>query len=111
MRTTWLMGSVAGALVILLVATSVSENIAQQNAWRRVEAVRESLEAVIINIRATADRDTAQAHAWRRRQAALLVGAESTMMRYARIVARDPGQAAFLVGWTRRAFDNTEARP
>jgi hypothetical protein len=30
--------------------------------------------------------------------------AEQQMKRYAKIVARDPGQTRFIVGWTTRAF-------
>lgn len=89
---------------LLILAVVTVARVEQQRG--DLVRVRDSV-ALVISER---DRDTAQAHAWRRRQAALLVGAESTMLRYARIVARDPSQAVFLVGWTRRAFDNAVAR-
>jgi hypothetical protein len=44
------------------------------------------------------------------REQRILVGlAEQQMMRYAQIVQRDPTQARFLVGWTRRAFAGVPA--
>ena len=39
-----------------------------------------------------------------REQVALTILAREQMLRYARIVARDPSQTRFIVGWTRRAF-------
>ena len=66
-------------------------------------AARDSLLGVIDSlVRRVAVGDSA-----RRRQAGLLMGAEVTMLRYARIVSRDPSQSVFLVGWTRRAFAGT----
>jgi hypothetical protein len=44
------------------------------------------------------------------REQRILVGlAERQMLRYATIVQRDPTQARFLVGWTRRAFAGVPA--
>lgn len=43
------------------------------------------------------------------REQVVLVGlARAQMTRYAAIVARDPSQSRFLVGWTRRAFEGVE---
>jgi hypothetical protein len=39
-------------------------------------------------------------------QMTLIALAEQQMLHYAQIVARDPSQASFIVGWTRRAFSN-----
>ena len=68
-------------------------------------AERDSLRTVIDSLA----RRAAAADSARRKQAGLMAGAEVTMLRYARIVARDPSQSVFLVGWTRRAFSDVVA--
>lgn len=64
---------------------------------------------VVVDVACLVSRDSLaalldSARAQLREQVVLVRLAEQQMMRYARIVQRDPTQSRFVVGWTRRAF-------